>query len=86
MFEYLHIYKQGEELSMPSNIDDRDKYMFYLIAKFEELMPSQRFALAESKLSLNKWKMYCVCKAENENEGNYPYFLCEVLNLQEVLK
>lgn len=71
---------------MPCDIGDRNKYMFHLVAKFEEQQRSRRFAQMESKLFQNKWKLFCVCKAENENEGNYPYFLYEVYNLQEALK
>lgn len=86
MFKNLHIYKIGSELPMPHDISDRSKYMFHLIGKFEELQHSQRFAMAESKIFENKWKMYCVCKVENQNEGNYPYFVYEVIYLEEVLK
>lgn len=84
MFDNLNIYKQGEELAMPCDIDNRDKYMYLLIARFEELHHAQRFALEESKIFENKWKMYCVAKYEHENLC--PYFVYTVYNLQEVLK
>ncbi len=82
MFNNLHIYKNGSELPMPCDISDRSKYSFHLIGKFEELQHSQRFALAESKILENNWKMFCVCKFENQNEDNYPYYVYEVYNLE----
>lgn len=88
MFNNLHIYKNGSELPMPRDISDRSKYMFYLIGNFEELQRSQRFALAESKILSNKWKMFCVCEVDCESKSDQlcPYSVCEVYDLQEVLK
>ena len=80
MFINKKIFQRGREIPVTEELEDRDKFMFNLIAMFrdEELAIAEKFA---QQLSKENPYRYGVCVSRNTENDLCPYFVYWVFDL-----
>lgn len=80
-WEHMKLYKGGKKVAMPVDIDNRDLYLFQLVARFKDVSDSEMFALMKSKKS-RPYEMFSVTKnLSGDSLGEYYVYL--VMELSE---
>lgn len=88
MFINKKIFQRGAEIPVTEELENREKYMFNLIAMFteDELKLAEKFA---QQLSRENAYRYGVCvseQTENHITPYYVYWVFDLTPLKEMLK